>query len=276
MLSPRLAAVRRPVLLVWAAALAGAWVVCTGLAAPKQVRLGLFAATLAAEVAAVATALAGRRALAPDDPQRATLSAIALGLALRTIAEVRLLLLYVDAVPSAIRESPTLWALFFFGLRYLYTAADVALLVGLGRTLRGLRSTGLGFALRRRDALVLVLLVPLPLVVYVLQAVTQVGPVDPNIFVFRVIGSGVGAVVTGVCVALASAALQMGGGAWAWIWGAAAAAGIARALAFVAAAAGPAVPFAAVIEQSLLWTFACGWLLATLLQRRLVADDRGG
>jgi len=159
---------------------------------------------------------------------------------------------------------------FFYGLRYLYTAADLALLVGLVRTLGGLRSTGLGFRLRRRDVTGLLLLVPLPLVVYLLQAIVQSGPVDPNIFLFRVIGTSVGAVVTGVCVALASAALQMGGGAWPWIWGVAAAAGIARALAFVAAAAAPAVPHAAVLEQSLLWTFACGWLLAALLHRRLV------
>ncbi len=80
----------------------------------------------------------------------------------------------------------------------------------------------------------------------------------------------VDATVTAVCVALASAALQMGGGAWPWIWGAAATAGIARAFAFVAAAAAPAVPYAGLIEQSLLWTFACGWLLAVALHRRLL------
>jgi hypothetical protein len=268
LLSPRLVAIRRAVLLGWVLVLAGAWVVDAG--AGVAARLGLFVATLVVEVAAVATALAGRGALTPEDPGRAALSAIALGLSLRTIAEVRLLLMYLEAVPSFIRDDATLWPLFFYGLRYLYAAADVALLVGLVRTLRGLRSTGLGFKLRRRDGLVLALLVPLPLVVYVLQAVVQTGPVDPNIFLFRVIGTTVGAVVTGVCVALASAALQMGGGAWPWIWGAAATAGIARAFAFVAAAAAPAVPYAGLIEQSLLWTFACGWLLAVALHRRLL------
>lgn len=256
-------------LIAWTLALAAAW---AGALFVEEVhaRLGLFVVTLTLEVAAVATAFAGRRSLAGDDPGRPALTAIAVGLALRTIAEVRLLLLYVDAVPAAIRDEPRLWAVFFFGLRYLYTAADVALLVGLGRTLRGLRSTGLGFGLRRRDAALLLLLVPLPLVVYGLQAALQSGPVDPNILVFRVISTGVAALVTGVCVGLASAALQMGGGAWPWIWGAAAAAGIARALAFVAAATASAVPQAMLLEQSLLWTFACGWLLTVTLQRRLV------
>jgi thiosulfate reductase cytochrome b subunit len=76
--------------------------------------------------------------------------------------------------------------------------------------------------------------------------------------------------VSGVCVVLASPALQMGGGAWAWIWGAAAAAGIARGLAFAAAAVAPSFPMMLVLEQALLWTFACGWLLATSLHLRLV------
>ena len=267
---PRLVALRRGAVVVWTLALAAAWTVAAFVPV-HRVRLGLFVATLVVEAVAVATAFAGRRALAADDPGRPALTAIAVGLSLRTAAEVRLLLMYVDAVPSVIRDDPRLWAVFFFGLRYLYTAADVALLVGLGHTLRGLRSTGLGFRLRRRDVTGLLLLVPLPLVVYVLQAATQAGPVDPNIFLFRVIGTSVGAVVTGVCVALASAALQMGGGAWPWIWGVAAGAAIARVLAFVAAATGPALPQATLVEQSLLWTFACGWLLAAAMHRRLLA-----
>ena len=80
--------------------------------------------------------------------------------------------------------------------------------------------------------------------------------------------------VSGVCVVLASLALQIGGGAWAWIWGAAAVAGIARGLAFAAAAVAPSIPIVLIVEQALLWTFACGWLLATSLHLRLIAGRR--
>lgn len=266
MLSPRLAAVRGPIVALWAAVIALAAVAAVqGAPDASRVRLGLFFATLAVEVLALVTALVGRRALAPDDPSRAAFTAVAIGFALRLGAELRLSLLYIDAVPAFIREGEALWALYFFGLRYLYTAADLALLVGFLRVLRGLRSTGLGFPTRRRDLLLALLLVPLPLAVYALQVVLTHGPVDPNIFTFRLISASVGALVSGVCIILASTAVQMGGGAWAWIWGAAAAAGIARALAFVAAA-GTAI----VLEQGLLWTFACAWLLATTLHWRLV------
>lgn len=269
MLPPRLAGARRPLVGLWAAVLALAGAATLAGAADVRVRLGLFVATLAAELAALASALASRRSLQPDDPTRAATSAIAAGLALRAVAEVRLLLIYVDAVPRAVKDDPVLWPIFFYGLRYLYTAADVALLVGCVRTLHGLRSTGLGFRLRPPEVAALVLLAPLPLAVHGLQA--GLDPVDPNILAFRLIGASVGALVAAVCVTLASAALQMGGGAWPWIWGAAAGAGIARVFGFMAAAAGQALPHAVVVEQGLLWTFACAWLLATTLQRRLLA-----
>lgn len=271
-LSPRLAALRVPLLVAWLLAAALAWLAFFRGADPNRVRLGLFLATLAVELLAFAAALAGRRVLAGDDPTRPAFSAIALGLGLRLVAELRLALIYLSAVPSVIQDSPVLTDIFFLGLRYLYIAADLALLVGFLRTLRGLRSTGLGFHPRPRDLLLLLLLVPLPLAVYAIQTALAPGPVDGNIATFRLLAASVGALVSGVCVVLASAALQMGGGAWAWIWGAAALAGLARALAFVAAAAAAVLPSsgALVLEQALLWTFACAWLLATLLHRRLV------
>jgi hypothetical protein len=268
-LPPRLVGVRRPIVLSWAAGLACASAAVLAGREVVAVRLGLFTATLAAELAALAIALASRRALPPDDPTRFAASAIAVGLGLRMIAETRLLLMYVDAVPQFLRDDPLLWSLYFYGLRYCYAAADVALLAGCVRTLGGLRSTGLGFRLGRQGALALLLLAPLPLVVHALQS--GLAAVDPDIFTFRLIAASVGAIVAVVCVALASAALQMGGGAWPWIWGAAAAAGIARVLAFVAAAAAHVLPGGLVVEQALLWTFACAWLLATALQRRLLA-----
>jgi hypothetical protein len=268
-LPPRLVGVRRPIALLWAAGLALASAAVLAGREVVAVRLALFVATLAVQLAALAIALASRRVLRPDDPTRFAASAIAVGLGLRTIAEVRLLLLYVGAVPGFVRGDAVLWPLFFYGLRYCYAAADVALLAGCVRTLGGLRSTGLGFHLGRQGIAALLLLAPLPLAVHALQS--GQAAVDPNIFMFRLIGASVGATVAVVCVALASAALQMGGGAWSWIWGAAAAAGIARVLAFVAAAAAHVLPGGLVVEQALLWTFACAWLLATALQRRLLA-----
>ena len=261
----RLVAVRRSLVLTWAGVLT---ITTLGylLDAPA-IRLTLFMATLAVEVAAVYMALAGRAALARDDPGRRVWLWIGLGLAMRLVAEMRLATLYFDIVPELVTGNAWAWAAYFFGLRYLYTAADLALLMALLATRRALLSTGLDFHLRPREAALLVLLPPLPVTVYLLQSVFLSAPADPGLYTFRIISAGVGALVSGVCVVLVSPALQMGGGAWAWIWGAAAAAGIARALAFVAAAVTPSFVDATVVEQALLWTFACGWLMATTLHR---------
>ncbi len=239
-----------------------------------QLRLTLFLATLAVEVAAVVMAFAGRARLAHDDPGRRVWLWIGLGLAMRLVAELRLATLYLDIVPNFVTADPWAWAVYFFGLRYLYTVADLALLAALLATRRALLSTGLDFHLRPRDALVLVVVVPLPVTIYLLQSVFLTATTDPGLHTFRIISASVGALVSGVCVVLASPALQMGGGAWAWIWGAAAVAGLARALAFAAAAVAPTFSGAVILEQALLWTFACGWLLATVLHLRLVTHER--
>ncbi len=236
-------------------------------------RLGLFLATLVVECAAVVVAFAGRRRLAVGDPGRRAWTWIGVALALRLLAELRLATLYLDLVPGFILDTG-LWDIYFFGLRYLYTLSDLALLPALLAIRRDLQSTGLDFHLRPRDALVLVLLPPLPVTVHLLQSALATGPVDAGIHTFRLVGATVGMVVSGVCVVLASPALQMGGGAWAWIWGAAAAAGIARGLAFAAAAVAPSLPDSLILEQALLWTFACGWLLATSLHLRLISGRR--
>jgi hypothetical protein len=197
---------------------------------------------------------------------------VALGL--RLLAEIRLATLYLAVVPAFVADDPLLWNIYFYGLRYLYALSDLALLPGLLAIRRGLQSTGLDFHLRPRDALVLVLLPPLPVTVYLLQSALVSTSLDTGIHTFRLVGASIGMLVSGVCVVLASPALQMGGGAWAWIWGAAAAAGVARGLAFAAAALVPSFPLMLVIEQALLWTFACGWLLATSLHLRLITGRR--
>lgn len=267
MLSPRLAAIRAPILVIWLAAAVLAAIDFLRDVEPAHVRLALFIATVVVEVLALATAMAGRRALACDDPTRGASTAICLGLALRVAAELRLGLMYLAAVPSVILKHPALADAFLYGLRYLYIAADLALLLGVVRTLHGLRRSGLGIRTRPRDLLAVLLVVPLPLAVYALQADVVPTPSDHGIITFRLLAASVGALAGGYCVVLAGAALQLGG-TWAWIWGAAGVAGIARALSFVAAAAADhALPRAGAIllEQGLLWTFACAWLLVTAL-----------
>ena len=44
-------------------------------------------------------------------------------------------------------------------------------------------------------------------------------------------------------------------------------------LAFAAAAVAPSLPDSLILEQALLWTFACGWLLATSLHLRQLAGN---
>ncbi len=270
MLLPHLDAVRRSLVIVWAGGL-----VCVAvgyLFGSQRLRLSLFLATLVVEMLAVGVAFAGRARLSRDDPGRRAWTWIAVGLLLRLLAELRLATLYLDAVPGFISGNDRIWAVYFFVLRYLYTLADLALLTGLLAIRRDLLSTGLDFRLRPRDALLLVVLPPLPVTVYLLQSVFLTAPVDPGLHTFRLVSASVGAVVSGVCVVLASPALQMGGGAWAWIWGAAAAAGIARALAFAFAAVAPTWSDAILIEQILLWSFACLWLMATMMHLRLVGE----
>lgn len=270
LLLPHLDAVRRSLVIVWAG---GLTFMAAGYAFKEdlQLRLVLFLATVVVELTAVVVAFVGRARLAREDPGRRAWTWIGLGLGLRLLAELRLATLYLDVVPGFITGDDRIWAVYFFGLRYLYTLADLALLTGLLAVRRDLVSTGLDFRLRPRDAMVLVVLPPLPVTVYLLQSVFLTAPVDPGLHSFRLVSACVGAVVSGVCVVLASLALQMGGGAWAWIWGAAAAAGMARALAFAFAAVAPTWIDAILVEQILLWSFACLWLMATWMHLRLVS-----
>lgn len=272
MLSSALFTVRRSIVVLWGAGLV--FTVFSFLGGLGDTRLNLFLATLAVEIAAVVVAFEGRRRLTPGDPARRAWTWIAVALALRLVAELRLTTLYLKVVPDFIQSSELLWPIYFFGLRYLYALSDLALLPALLAIRRNLQSTGLNFHLRPRDAIVLVLLPPLAVTVHLLQTALTAGDVDAGIHTFRLIGASIGMLVSGVCVVLASPALQMGGGAWAWIWGTAATAGIARGLSFAAAAMVPRFPVMIVLEQALLWTFACGWLLATSLHLRLVTSRR--
>ena len=276
MLPSALLTVRRAIVVLWGAGLV--FTVFSYLGRLETTRLNLFLTTLMVEIAAVVVAFVGRRRLSPGDPGRRAWTWIGVALGLRLIAELRLATLYLGLVPAFIVDDPLLKDIYVLGLRYFYALSDLALLPALLAIRRGLQSTGLDFHLRPRDALVLVLLPPLPVTVHLLQSALGAAEPDAGIHAFRLVGASISMLVSGVCVVLASPALQMGGGAWAWIWGAAAAAGIARGLSFAVAAASAAVapsfPVLIVLEQALLWTFACGWLLATALHLRLVTSRR--
>jgi hypothetical protein len=254
--------------------IAGLWLLGLGavVAAVGDIRLGLFAATVAVEIAALALVLRGRGHLQPTDEARWTWTLVAAALGTRLLAELRVGLLYLDAVPGFIADSEPLRVVYLLVLRYLFTASDLLLLVALWTARRSFERSGLGYPLRPRDLGVLVLLAPLPVLTWAAQAALQLSPSDPGISTFRVISVVVGAVVSAMGLGLVSLTLQMGGGVLAWIWGSLAVAGIARVFAFVAASGLQAlgVASAMVVEQSLLWTFACAWLLAAGLHWRLV------
>lgn len=265
---------RRPIVGLWLAGLCltGA-AVTTGLE-QRSVRLGLFAATLTAEFAAVLLVLRGRAHLRPSDDARRIWTLLAAALSLRLLAELRVGLFYLDAVPEAITARPLLRDLFVMGLRYLYTLGDLLLLAGLWLARRSFDRSGLGYPLRPRDLAVLGVLAPLPVLTWAAQTGIVADPADPGIYAFRVISVVVGSLGVALGFGLLSTALQMGGGVLAWIWGGLAVAGIARVLAFVAASGlqALALPVGIVVEQGLPWTFACAWLLAAGLHWRLVRN----
>ncbi|MBL9106941.1 MAG: hypothetical protein JNL82_38930 [Myxococcales bacterium] len=261
---------RRPIAGLWALGLgATAAAVSLGVGL-NEVRLALFAATLLVEILALVFVLRGRAHLQPSDEGRRTWTLLAAALTARLLAELRVGLLYLDAVPGFIADRPALMNLFVYVLRYLYTLADLLLLAGLWTARRSFDRSGLGYPLRRRDLGALALLAPLPLLVWLAQDAMQVSA-DPGIFTFRLVSVVVGSVVSALCLGLASTSLQMGGGVLAWIWGGLATAGIARVFAFVAASGLQALGWASVsvVEQGFLWTFACAWLLAAGLHWRL-------
>lgn len=263
---------RRPIAGLWALGLGASAAAILAGAAAHHVRLGLFAATLAVEVAALVLALRGRAHLQTSDEGRFTWTLLAAALVTRLLAELRVGLLYLDAVPDFIEASPALMGFYVLVLRYIYTVADLLLLTALWTARRSFERSGLGYPLRPRDLGVLVLLAPLPVLVWAAQTAVQASPSDPGILTFRVVSVVVGSIVSALCLGLMSMTLQMGGGVLGWIWGALAVAGIARVFAFVAASGLQALGWASatVVEQGFLWTFACAWLLAAGLHWRLV------
>lgn len=263
---------RRPIAALWLVGLGLAAAAASRGVPPGEVRLCLFGATLAVEFGALALVLRGRALLHTSDDARWTWTLLAAALGVRLLAELRVGLLYLSAVPAVIVDHPLARDIFVMGLRYLYTLSDVLLLAGLWTARRSFERSGLGYPLRPRDLAVLAVLAPLPVVTWTAQMAVHSDPSDPGIFAFRVVSVVVGSVVSAMCLGLVSLTLQMGGGVLAWIWGGLAIAGIARVFAFVAASGLQAleVPASVAVEQGFLWTFACAWLLAAGLHWRLV------
>ena len=118
---------RRPIAGLWALGLgATAAAVSLGVG-PNEARLALFAATLVVEILALVFVLRGRAHLQPSDEGRRTWTLLAAALSARLLAELRVGLLYLDAVPGFIADRPALMDLFVYVLRYLYTLADLLL-----------------------------------------------------------------------------------------------------------------------------------------------------
>lgn len=237
-------------------------------AEPRALKLGLFVATLALECVVVAAVVRVRGRFDAEDEARRPWSLIALGLGARLVAEVRLATLYFHAVPEFVRARPDLDAFYLQVLRYLYTLGDLLIAGGLVMTLRAFASLGIGLHLRWRGWLTIGALGCLPVLHFFVQRRAWAGVVmeDPGILTFRVVSVVSSALVGGLSLGLWAVSRQMGGGALAWVWGAAATAGLARALGFLVGAWARGDPWAAVVDQALLWTFACGWLMAAALR----------
>jgi hypothetical protein len=238
----------------------------------------LFVITLLVELVALLGALRCRARFTPGDHGRTTWSLFAAFLAVRVIAELRLLTLYFDLVSVT---DASAWTTFYVVvLRYLYTISDALAATGMIHTIRALRGVGLDFALRGRDIVAMIVVASLPVIAYWLRDhmsgfVTL--EMDRDIVAYRLVAVTVTAIVAMLCIAILRYVRQMGGGALARVWGAVVLAGLARTASFVALAviSISTPPWGDMAEQILLLVFALAWLRATMEQRRLLEADHG-
>jgi hypothetical protein len=161
-------------------------------------------------------------------------------------------------------------------LRYLYTLGDLLFIAALLTTIRSYKSTGLPFKVLPIDYLYMMAVWTLPVVTYVFRdnlLQTTLGTADGYVRTFRLVAVTVGAAIVSVCIVVRRYASQMGGGAVARVWNMVVIAGVARDGSFLALAliAGWSKPAATFVEQYLLWTFSCCWLIAALYQSAVFA-----
>jgi hypothetical protein len=242
-----------------------------GEAAGKAVTLSLFAATILVEVFALARFFRVRKAFSPSDPGYLTWTLILAFMVVRLVAEARLLTLTYSLVPEYKAGGPLTLYFYVIVFRYLYTVGDMLFVGALFTTIRSYKSTGLPFRVLPVDYFYILAICALPVLTYLFRdnlIQTASASADGYIATYRLVAVSVGAIIASMCIIVRRYALQMGGGAVAKVWNTVVIAGVARGGSFLALAliSNWSKPGATFVEQYLLWTFACCWLLAALYQ----------
>ena len=240
-------------------------------------RQALFAATVAIEAVALWKAFSARNIFSPQDSGHLTWTLILAFLAVRLIAELRLVTLTFGMVNIPARLEDASQGMYFYVvvLRYIYTLSDLLFVGALATTISGYRSTGLRFEILRRDYVYMGLLWALPVLTFVFRENLDLGGLlktDNTIAAYRMVAVCAGAMIASLCIVVRRYALQMGGGAVARVWNTVVIAGTARAASFLVLALISKwwEPGARFTEQYLLWVFACCWLLAALYQQEIL------
>lgn len=245
-------------------------------AAASALTMTLFAATVMVELFALAQFVRVRRAFAAGDAGYLTWTLIVTFMIVRLVAEGRLLTLTYNLVPEYRDGASSTLYFYIIVLRYLYTASDLLFIGALVNTIRSYKTTGLPFKLMPADYLYIVALCTLPAVTFIFRGnLMQAAIANPDgyMMVYRLVAVSVGAVIASLCIVVRRYASQMGGGAVARVWNMVVIAGVARDGSFLALAliSGWSKPAATFVEQYLLWTFACCWLIAALYQNAVFA-----
>lgn len=237
----------------------------------------LFLGTVLVQIVALHQARRVRQRFDPDDRGRLTWTLITLFLLVRIVAELRLTTLYFGLVPGFLANSEAGMFVYKVGLRYLYTASDLLAIAALVSAIAAYRAVGLHFRLRPVDYAIALGVALVPAGSFVLRGNLDafLHGEDPTIVTYRLVAVCVGAVVAGLSLVLLRYVAQMGGGALAAVWGAAALAGVARTFSFLVLAllSSRWLELAELAEQTLLWAFACGWLIAASSQRALLEEE---
>jgi hypothetical protein len=242
-----------------------------------SIRQALFAATVAIEAVALCKAISARKIFSPQDSGHLTWTLILTFLAVRLVAELRLVTLTFGMVDIPARLEDASQGIYFYVvvLRYIYTASDLLFGGALATAISGYKSTGLRFEILKRDYVYMGLLWGLPVLTFVFRENLDLGGLlktDKTIAAYRLVAVCVGAMIASLCIAVRRYAIQMGGGAVARVWNTVVIAGTARAASFLVLALISKwwEPGAKFIEQYLLWVFACCWLMAALYQQEIL------
>ncbi|MBK8265055.1 MAG: hypothetical protein IPK80_27455 [Nannocystis sp.] len=240
------------------------------------------ALTVVVELLALGVAARVRQRFEPGEPSRITWDLIVGFLAVRTLAQLRLLSFYFDFVPGFVESSPSLTHIYTVWLRYLYTIADLLMIGGLSSTIRSYRALGLHFELRGRDWALIAVVAAMPLSVIAsrdqLWSDPHLAAPEISLTIYRMVAAVVSAAIAALSLAVLRFVQQMGGGQLALVWGAIGAAGLARALSFVALALLSGISPAAgdLAEQSMLWLFASAWFAGVMWQWQIGRGRAGG